>query len=70
MERSSTRYVPTFRPDKEPLRVAILILATYYERYLFRRLTSLLTSEAGAVGARRSGNRARSFSPSANLICH
>ena len=47
--RSTIRYVPTPRPDEEPLRVAILTLASQYGRYGYRRVTSLLASQGWAV---------------------
>ena len=47
--RSTIRYVPTPRPDEEPLRVAILTLASQYGRYGYRRVTSLLAAQGWAV---------------------
>ncbi len=47
--RSTIRYVPTPRADEEPLRVAILTLASQYGRYGYRRVTSLLATQGGAV---------------------
>ncbi len=47
--RSTIRYVPTPRADEEPLRVAILTLASQYGRYGYRRVTSLLASQGWVV---------------------
>jgi len=47
--RSTIRYVPTPRADEEPLRVAILTLASQYGRYGYRRVTSLLATQGWAV---------------------
>lgn len=47
--RSTIRYVPTPRADEEPLRVAILTLASQYGRYGYRRVTSPFASQGWAL---------------------
>ncbi len=51
--RTTRRHPVQHRPDEEPLRTAIVALATRYGRYGYRRITALLRQAGWVVSAKR-----------------
>jgi transposase InsO family protein len=51
--RTTQRHPVQHRPDEEPLRTAIVALATRYGRYGYRRITALLRQAGWVVNAKR-----------------
>ena len=51
--RGTQRYVPTARADEDVLTKAVVILASEYGRYGYRRITALLRSGGWQVGKDR-----------------
>jgi hypothetical protein len=51
--RATQRHAGRSRPDTEPLRRAIIALATQYGRYGYRRITALLRQAGWVVNAKR-----------------
>ena len=51
--RSTQRKVPRGRPDEEALTADIIVLASQYGRYGYRRITSMLREAGWAVNVKR-----------------
>ena len=51
--RGTQRYVPTLRADEDALTQAIVVLASQYGRYGYRRITALLQRIGWKVGRDR-----------------
>ena len=47
--RGTQRYHPTQREDEDRLTQAIILLASQYGRYGYRRITALLSGRAGKL---------------------